>query len=86
MPRIVKIEFHLQIANNEGRMETSMIGAIACFNCYNDPVDALLKSPKIDIKLKAFVLSGLRVPVENCAHSAGPICLHNTDESSVSLS
>jgi hypothetical protein len=73
MPDIVKIKLHFQIANHEGGMETTVIRAVARFNCYNDPVDTLLKSPKSDIKLKAFVFSGLRVPVENCAHSGGPL-------------
>jgi hypothetical protein len=45
-----------------------MIGAITCFDCNNDPVDRFLKAPKIDIKLKAFVVSGFGAPVEKSAH------------------
>jgi len=73
---IVIIELHFQIANHEGGMKATVVGAVARFNCYNDPVDTLLKAPKSDIKLKAFVFSGLGVPVENCAHftsEVGPL-------------
>jgi hypothetical protein len=39
-------------------MKATVIGAVARFNRYNDPVDAFLKAPKSDMKLKAFVFSG----------------------------
>ena len=45
-----------------------MIGAVSGFNRNGDPVDTLFKAPKIDIELKAFVLSGFGVPVEKSAH------------------
>jgi hypothetical protein len=43
---VVIIKFHLQIANHEGRMKATMIGAVTCFNRNNDPVNALLEAPK----------------------------------------
>jgi hypothetical protein len=58
VPRVVIIKLHLQIANHAGGMKATVIGAVARFNRYNDPVDAFLKAPKSDIKLKAFVFSG----------------------------
>lgn len=80
------IELHLQIADYEGGMKTAMIGAVPRFNCNNDPVDTLLKAPKGDIKLKAFVVSWFGVPVEQSAHSTGPIILRITEVSTVSPS
>jgi hypothetical protein len=57
VPRVVIIKLHLQIANHQGGIKAAMIGAVARFDCNNDPVDTLLKAPKSDVKLKAFVFS-----------------------------
>jgi hypothetical protein len=58
VPRVVKIELHLQIANDKFKIETGVIRPVTCFNRHDQPVDGLRKSPEGDIKLEAFVFSG----------------------------